>query len=55
MEIIDQNPSSTEALLLMNEFSSTLEAITGNSGHHSFNSDDVRKLRSLFAITYIQG
>ncbi|MDF2854117.1 MAG: acetyltransferase [Sphingobacterium multivorum] len=55
VEIIVQDPSSTEALSLMNELSSTLEAITGNTGRHSFNEDDVRKPRALFAIAYIQG
>lgn len=55
MEIIDQDPTSKDALLLMDELSNTLEAITGNSGRHSFNNDDVCKPRSLFAIAYIQG
>ncbi|TGA95932.1 GNAT family N-acetyltransferase [Sporolactobacillus shoreae] len=55
MEIIEREPDSTDALVLMNELSSILEGITGDSGRNSFNSEDVRRPRSLFVIAYIQG
>lgn len=52
MKIINKNPNEPEALLLMEELSKSLEAITGDSGNNSFNPDDVCVPRSLFAIAY---
>lgn len=36
----------------MDELSETLKSITGNSGRHSFDPEDVCVPRSLFAIAY---
>jgi len=52
MKIIKKNPNELEAILLMEELSQTLEAITGESGKNSFNSEDVCVPRSLFVIAY---
>lgn len=52
MNIIEKNPNESDAILLMEELSQTLEAITGASGKNSFNSEDVCVPRSLFVIAY---
>lgn len=52
MKIIEKNPNTSDAILLMDELSENLEAITGNSGRSSFNPNDVCVPRSLFAIAY---
>jgi GNAT superfamily N-acetyltransferase len=54
MKIIEKSPNETEAILLMEELSKSLEAITGDSGKSSFNSKDVCVPRSLFVIAYDQ-
>ena len=52
MKIIEKSPNESDAILLMEELSQTLEAITGASGKNSFNSEDVCVPRSLFVIAY---
>jgi GNAT superfamily N-acetyltransferase len=52
MKIIEKKPNESDAILLMEELSQTLEAITGASGKNSFNSEDVCVPRSLFVIAY---
>lgn len=52
MKIIEKKPNEADAILLMEELSKTLEAITGASGKNSFNSEDVCVPRSLFVIAY---
>lgn len=52
MKIIEKNPNESDAILLMEELSQTLETITGASGKNSFNSEDVCVQRSLFVIAY---
>ena len=52
MNIIEKNPNTPDALLLMDELSDNLESITGDSGRHSFNPDDVCVSRGLFVIAY---
>lgn len=52
MKIIEKKPNEADAILLMEELSQTLEAITGASGKNSFNSEDVCVPRSLFVIAY---
>jgi N-acetylglutamate synthase-like GNAT family acetyltransferase len=52
MKIIEKNPNESDAIILMEELSQTLEAITGASGKSSFNSEDVCVPRSLFVIAY---
>lgn len=52
MKIIEKNPNESDAVLLMEELSETLEKITGASGKNSFNSEDVCVPRSLFVIAY---
>lgn len=52
MKIIKKSPNEPEALILMEELSKSLEAITGDSGKNSFNSNDVCVPRSLFVIAY---
>lgn len=52
MKIIETNPQSPDAIQMTNELSDRLESITGNSGRHSFNTDDVCVPRSLFAVAY---
>lgn len=52
MRIIDISPTSPDAIQMMNELSDKLESITGNSGRHSFNTDDVCVSSSLFAVAY---
>lgn len=52
MNIIKKNPNSPDALILIDELSMNLEAITGDSGKSSFNPDDVCVPRSLFVIAY---
>jgi GNAT superfamily N-acetyltransferase len=48
--ITAEDPRSPDAILLMNELSMCLLAITGDGGQSSFNAEDVRVPRSLFAI-----
>lgn len=52
MKIIEKKPNESDAILLMEELSQTLEKITGASGKNSFNSEDVCVPRSLFVIAY---
>ena len=52
MKIIEKNPNESDAILLIEELSETLEKITGASGKNSFNSEDVCVPRSLFVIAY---
>jgi GNAT superfamily N-acetyltransferase len=53
IEIIKKEPDSPDARLLMDQLSEALEKITGNNGRHSFETNDVRQPRGLFAIAYI--
>jgi hypothetical protein len=52
MKIIKKNPTETDAILLMEELSKSLEAITGDNGKNSFDPNDVCVPRSLFVIAY---
>lgn len=52
MKVIEKKPNESDAILLMEELSQTLEDITGASGKNSFNSEDVCVPRSLFVIAY---
>jgi len=52
MIIVETDPNSPDAVLMMEELSQVLEAITGNSGRHSFDTSDVCVPRSLFALAY---
>ncbi len=55
IKIIESNPNTPDSLRLLEELSESLEAITGNSGKSSFNSEDVNVPRSLFVIAYDDG
>lgn len=48
--IVEESPSSGDAVLLMEELSDTLESITGASGKSSFNIDDFQNSSSFFLI-----
>lgn len=52
MRIVNVKPDDADAVMLMDELSETLEKITGNSGRHSFNSEDICTTRSVFAVAY---
>lgn len=52
MKLIKVNPTANDAVMLMDELSETLEKITGNSGRHSFNSEDVNVERAAFVVAY---
>ena len=52
MKINEVDVDSAEALVLLEELSQTLEAITGNSGRGSFDTADVKVPGSLFVIAY---
>lgn len=52
MKIVNKNPNEPEAIILIEELSKSLEAITGDSGKSSFDASDVCVPRSLFAIAY---
>ncbi|MDF2911686.1 MAG: acetyltransferase [Sporolactobacillus laevolacticus] len=54
MKILKRDSNEPDALELMNELSKVLEKITGSSGRGSFNIEDVRSPRSLFAVAYLQ-
>jgi GNAT superfamily N-acetyltransferase len=46
---------SFEAIQLMRELSEKLKEITGETGENSFNIDDMKNSRSLFAVCRYQG
>lgn len=50
--ILEVNPNTPDALLLMDELSADLESITGDSGKDSFSLNEVCASRSLFVIAY---
>ena len=50
--IKEADPSSPDAVHMMDELSDNLESITSNSGRNSFNADDVCVPRSLFVLAY---
>lgn len=52
MKILEVNPTTTDALLLMDELSVELESITGDSGKGSFSLNEVFASRSVFVISY---
>lgn len=52
MNIVEKNPNEPDAMILIDELSKSLEAITGSSGKDSFNTNDVCAPRSLFAVAY---
>ena len=52
MKIVEENPNTPNAILLMDELSEVLEGITGHSGRNSFNPKDVCVPGSLFVIAY---
>ncbi|MFT8312985.1 MAG: GNAT family N-acetyltransferase [Clostridium sp.] len=52
MKIVEKNPNTPEAQELMDELSEALEAITGDSGRNSFNTNDVCAPRAIFVIAY---
>lgn len=52
MKIMKKDPYEADAAILMDELSETLKSITGNSGRHSFDPEDVCVPRSLFVIAY---
>ena len=52
MKIVKVKPDNKDAIALMDELSGELEKITGNSGRHSFNSEDVCTPCSVFAVAY---
>ena len=52
IKIIETDPNSSKALLLLEELSEALEAITGSSGKNSFHPEDVCIPRSSFVIAY---
>jgi GNAT superfamily N-acetyltransferase len=45
-----EDPAAPESVLLMEELSTALEAITGDSGKASFNADDVRGPMACFVV-----
>lgn len=45
-----EDPSAPDALLLMEELSATLAAITGDSGKASFDPEDVRQANARFVV-----
>lgn len=49
------DPQSMEAIQLMHELSEKLKEITGDTGEASFNIDEMKNSRSLFAICRYQG
>jgi GNAT superfamily N-acetyltransferase len=48
--VAPEDPATPEAHALLEALSDTLAAITGSSGKSSFNADDVRGPRSVFAV-----
>lgn len=52
MKIIETQPNSPDALLMMAELSGRLENITGSDGKSSSNLNDFCAPRSLFAVAY---
>jgi GNAT superfamily N-acetyltransferase len=52
MNIIETNPDSHDAILMIEELSRELEAITGSSGKNSFDTKDVCVSGSMFVIAY---
>lgn len=48
--VTPENPASKDAVLLMEELSGCLQAITGDSGKNSFSIEDICNDRSLFVI-----
>jgi hypothetical protein len=45
-----EDPVAQDAILLMTELSTALEAITGDGGTSSFNTDDVRGPMARFVV-----
>lgn len=45
-----ESPFSPDAISLMNELSECLQAITGDSGKNSFDSNDVCNVKAMFVI-----
>jgi GNAT superfamily N-acetyltransferase len=50
LTIAAENPSSSDAIALMEELSNVLVAITGDSGRSSFNPEDVRGAKACFVV-----
>ncbi len=48
--IKEEDPTTSDALKLMNELSNVLESIAGSSGRSSFNLSDVCGQRSIFVV-----
>lgn len=52
MKIIEKDPNTYEAIILINELSKILEFITGDSGKSSFNPNDICDSKGVFVIAY---
>ena len=50
LTIIPEDPCSKDSLKLMNELSSVLKSITGDSGQSSFSIEDIKNDKSIFLI-----
>lgn len=50
LTILPEDPCSKDSLMLMDELSSILKSITGDSGQKSFNIEDVKNDKSIFLI-----
>lgn len=50
IHIQEEDPGTPDAILLLDELSDTLKAITGASGRTSFDPEDVRVARSIFVM-----
>jgi GNAT superfamily N-acetyltransferase len=50
IQLQQEDPSAPDSLRLMDELSTTLEAITGDSGKASFDADDVRGPSACFVV-----
>ncbi|WP_229426147.1 GNAT family N-acetyltransferase [Pseudoduganella violacea] len=50
VQVVEEDPSSDDARLLLDELSATLAGITGDSGAASFNADDVRGAGGCFVV-----
>jgi ribosomal protein S18 acetylase RimI-like enzyme len=50
LQLIEEDPAAPESILLMEELSTTLEAITGDGGKASFDVEDVRGPAACFVV-----
>lgn len=55
MNIVDADPATPDAVVLLAELSTVLSALTGASGNASFDLADVRDPRACFVLACIDG